>query len=81
MKIQVWSDHLNDRIADFDIVEEPTKEICELIQDEIDEEIEELEEEQEWEFDADEYWNICYQVVNRHLTIIDNPVIRTIYAR
>ena len=81
MRIQVWSDHLNDRIADFDVMEKPTKEICELIQNEIDEEIEELEAEQEWEFDEDEYWNICYQVVNRHLTIIDNPVVWTIYTR
>ena len=81
MRIQVWSDHLNDRIADFDVMEEPTKEICELIQDEIDEEIEELEAEQEWTFDEDEYWYICYYVVKRYLTIIDNPVIRTIYTR
>ena len=80
MRIQVWSDHFNDKIADFDVMETPTKELCELIQNEIDEAIEELETEQEWEFDEDEYWNICYQVVNRYLTIIHNPVVWTIYT-
>lgn len=70
--------HSGNLFAEFDVAEEPTKEQCEAIEDEIFEAMGEYELEN-GDYEGFDYWGVCFEAARKHLNIVDNPVIKTFY--
>lgn len=71
----MWSGSL---YAEFDVAEAPTEEQCEAIEDEIFAAMSEYELEN-GDYEGFDYWGVCFEVVRKHLKIVDNPVVHTFY--
>ena len=71
----MWSGSL---YAEFDVAEEPTKEQCDAIEDEIFEAMGKYELEN-GDYEGFDYWGACFEAARKHLKLIDNPVVHTFY--
>ena len=69
----------DDVIAEFDVAEEPTREQCGAIGDEIFEAVDNWYEENNGDMSEFDYWGVCFEAVKKHLKIVDNPVVKTFY--
>ena len=65
-------------IAEFEIAEIPTKEQREAIEDEIYDAMDKWEE-KNGDFEEFDFYQVCYDACEKHIKIIDNPVVTTIY--
>ena len=65
-------------VAEFDVAEAPTDEQCRAIEADVSAAMDAWEEENDdfAEFDG---WQVCHDACEKHLKLIDNPVVRTIY--
>lgn len=66
-------------IATFDVAEMPTDEQCKAIEAEINDVMDDWAEENDDDFEEFDYWEVCHNVCKKHLKLIDNPVVKTIY--
>lgn len=83
MKIQFCTNNYfngyPDVVAEFDVAEEPTKEQCKAIDNEIFEAMDRWDEENDGDFSEFDYWGVCYEAARKHLKIVENRVVRTFY--
>ena len=78
MRIQFSPRYSEEIIADFDVAEEPTDEQCKKVEDEIYDAMNEWAQNDE-DLDEFDYWEACHDACEKHLKLVDNPVVKTIY--
>ena len=78
MRVQFCHNCTEEFVAEFEVANEPTKHQCEAIEDEIYKAMDEWEEEH-GDFEDFDYWECCYNALNKYVSIVANPVIKTFY--
>lgn len=78
MRIQFVLGTNVENTIDIDVVEIPTKEQAEAIEDEIYNKMDEWEEEN-GDFAEFDYYGCIYEAVEKHIQIAENPIVKTIY--
>ena len=66
-------------IATFDVAEAPTDEQCKAIEDEIYKAMDKWEEENDGDYEEFDYWQVCHDVCEKHLKLVNNAVVKTFY--
>jgi hypothetical protein len=79
MRIQFCHNCTEDFVAEFEVASEPTKSQCEAIEDEIYKTMGEWEEEHDGDFEDFDFWDCCYNALNKYVPIVANPVVKTFY--
>lgn len=64
---------------DIDVLEPPTKEQAEAIENEVYNTIDNWEEENGNDFADFDYYMCCYEAVEKYMQIAENRIVRTIY--
>ena len=80
MRIQFCRKYSTEIAAEFEVATEPTREQCEEIEDELYALISEWEDENDEEISDDAFWDCCYNALNKHIPIVENPVVKTFYT-
>lgn len=63
---------------DIEVAEVPTEEQARAIEDEVCSKMDEWEEEN-GDFAEFDYYMCCYEAVEKHMRIAENPIVKTIY--
>ena len=79
MRIQFCHNATEDFIAEFEVTEVPTKEECEVIENEIYDAMDKWAEENDDDFEEFDFWKACYDAAIKHIHIINNPVVKIFY--
>lgn len=77
MKVQFIRGNYNE-IVEFDVAAVPTTEEMNLIYADIYHEIDKYEEEY-GDLEDFDFWQCCYCATNRHVGVLNNPVVKTFY--
>ena len=67
-------------IAEFNVMEVPTNEECEAIENEIYEAMDKWKKEH-GDFDDFDLWQVCHDAAIKHVHIINNPVVKTFHIK
>ena len=68
-------------IAEFNVMEVPTNEECEAIENEILEAMGKWAEENNDDFEEFDFWEACYDAAIKHIHIINNSVVKTFHIK
>jgi hypothetical protein len=78
MRIQFCHNCTEDFVAEFEVASKPTEFQVDAIYNEIYKAMDEWEEEYGDFVDFD-WWDCCYNALNKHIPIVSNPVVKTFY--
>ena len=80
MRIQFCRKYSEEIAAEFEVATAPTREQCEDIEDDLYAMVGEWEDEHNADIDDYDFWECCYNALNKHIPIVENPVVKTFYT-